>query len=314
MHYGIDIGGTKIEIARFDADWERLDHWRQPTPAADGEALLDTLSAMVAEADRRTGDAGTLGIGVPGVIDPQGRLIAANLPGLRHLSIVTALASRFARPIALENDSRCFIVSEIGPGGSAEGAQHAFGAILGTGAGGGAVVDGRLLRGSGGFAGEWGHLPLSASARDRYSLPALACGCGLEGCLERYVSGPGLVRLHRHFGGDAATAEEWHRDWLAGASAAVLAHECHLDLLGEALANVVKLLAPQIIVLGGGLSALECLLDGLPGALSRHLFPGIATPRIVRSRFGDASGVRGAAMQGAALAQRPANDRTAPSE
>ncbi|WP_110669367.1 ROK family protein [Salinicola halophilus] len=302
MHYGIDIGGTKIEIARFDGAWQRLDHWREPTPADDGEALLETLAAMVAEADRRTGNAGTLGIGIPGVIDRQGNLVAANLPGLRQVSLVRTLAKRFDRPVALENDSRCFIVSETGPGGSAEGVEHAFGAILGTGAGGGAVVGGRPLRGSGGFAGEWGHLPLSASAIARYDLPVLACGCGLEGCLESYVSGPGVARLYRHFGGEGLTAEQWHAAWQAKESSAISAHECHLDLLGEALGNVVKLLAPEVIVVGGGLSTLDCVIDELPGALSRHLFAGIALPRVVRSYFGAASGVRGAAMQGAALA------------
>lgn len=300
MHYGIDVGGTKIEIALFDGRWQRLDHWREPTPASNGDALLDQLSAMVVEADRRTGARGTLGLGFPGVVDGRGHLVAANLPGLRHFPLLPALVSRFTRPVVVGNDSRCFIVSETGPGGAAEGARHAFGAILGTGAGGGAIVDGHLLSGAGGIAGEWGHLPLSAGARERHDLPRLTCGCGLEDCLECYIAGPGLARLHRHFGGDAATAEDWYRAWLNGEPAASRAHQCHMDLLGGALANVVKLLAPEVIVVGGGLSTLDCLVAALPQALASHLFPGIVIPRIVRSRFGDASGVRGAAMLGAA--------------
>jgi len=299
MHYGIDVGGTKTEIAIFDRHWQRLDHWREPTPAEDGAALLTLLAAMVAEADRRSGARGTLGLGFPGVIDGRGCLVTANLPGLRDLPLAPALSGRFDRAFVIDNDSRCFIVSETGPGGAAEGATHAFGAILGTGAGGGAIVEGRLLTGAGRFAGEWGHLPLPAAAREHYGLPLLDCGCGLEGCLETYIAGPGLVRLHRHFGGGSSSAEQWHRALLAHERSARLAHECHLDLLGGALANVVKLLSPQTIVIGGGLSTLDEIVGSLPTALRRHLFAGVDVPMIVRSRFGAASGVRGAAMLGA---------------
>lgn len=299
MHYGIDVGGTKTEIAIFDRHWQRLDHWREATPAADGEALLVLLATMVTEADRRVGMRGTLGLGFPGVLDDRGHLVTANLPGLRDFPLEPALKTRLDRGFAIDNDSRCFIVSETGPGGAAEGVAHAFGAILGTGAGGGAIVGGRLLTGTGRFAGEWGHLPLSAVIRERYDLPLLACGCGLEGCVETYIAGPGLVRLHRHFGGQSACAEQWHLAWQRGERAATLAHECHLDLLGDALANVVKLMSPQVIVLGGGLSAVDGLVDALPAALAGHLFSGVTQPQIVRSRLGAASGVRGAAMLGA---------------
>ncbi|GHB12277.1 transcriptional regulator [Salinicola rhizosphaerae] len=299
MHYGVDIGGTKTEIALFDARWQCLDRWREPTPTDDGERFLAMLDRMTQEADRRSGERGSLGLGFPGVLNERGCLVAANLPGLRDFPLAATLEARIKRPLAIDNDSRCFIVSETGPGGAAAGDRHAFGAILGTGAGGGAIIEGRLLEGAGRFAGEWGHLPLPASARERYGLPVLACGCGLSDCLESWIAGPGLVRLHHHFGGAADTAEQWHAALIAGEDAAERAHRCHLDLLGGALANVVKLLSPQTIVMGGGLSRVDEVLAALPAALSSHLFPGVAVPHIVRSRFGDASGVRGAAMLGA---------------
>ncbi|WP_110597752.1 ROK family protein [Salinicola lusitanus] len=300
MHYGIDVGGTKTEIAIYDRDWACLERWREPTPSDDAEAFLALLAAMVREADRRCAGRGTLGLGFPGVLDERGHLITANLPGLRPLVLETALAAVLDRAFVIENDSRCFMVSEVGPGGAAEGARHAFGAILGTGAGGGAIVDGRLLSGAGRFAGEWGHLPLSAATARRYDLPCITCGCGLAGCLETYIAGPGLARLHRHFGGASASAEAWHAAWQAGEEAAQRARACHLDLLGGALANVVKLLSPQVIVMGGGLSTVEGLLEALPAAISMHLFPGVETPEVVGSRLGASSGVRGAAMLGAA--------------
>lgn len=299
MHYGIDVGGTKTEIAIYDRYWRCLERWRKPTPAQDGEALLALMAVMVNEADRLTGARGSLGLGFPGVIDERGHLVAANLPGLRHFALAPALSMQLDRPFVIENDSRCFVISEAGPGGAAEGASQVFGAILGTGAGGGAIVDGKLLRGAGQFAGEWGHLPLPASAARRYDLPLLRCGCGLEACLETYIAGPGLVRLHRHFGGHSTSAEQWYQAWLAGEPAADQARHCHLELLGGALANVVKLLSPQVIVVGGGLSALEEVISALPAAIGEHLFPGVEAPAVVRSRLGDASGVRGAAMLGA---------------
>ncbi|OLO05776.1 ROK family protein [Salinicola socius] len=304
MHYGIDVGGTKTEIAIYDRQWVCLDRWREPTPSDDGAALLAMLSEMVREADRRQGGRGSLGLGFPGVVDDRGYLIAANLPGLRSFVLEAALATSLDRPFVIENDSRCFVVSETGPGGAAEGVVHAFGAILGTGAGGGAMVAGRLLAGSGRFAGEWGHLPLPAAAARRYDLPLLRCGCGLEACLETYIAGPGLVRLHRHFGGESATAEAWHQAWLADERAAQQAHRCHLELLGGALANVVKLLSPSVIIVGGGLSTLDELMEALPASIAEQLFPGVEVPAVVRSRLGDASGVRGAAMLGAEASRR----------
>jgi len=302
MHYGIDVGGTKTEIAIYDRDWQCLDRWREPTPAQDGEAFLTMLAGLVQQADDRCGSQGTLGLGFPGVLDDQGHLVAANLPGLRAWALETTLAARLDRAFVIENDSRCFVVSETGPGGAAEGQRHVFGAILGTGAGGGAIVEGRLLKGSGRLAGEWGHLPLPAAAAKRYGLPLLPCGCGLQACLETYIAGPGLVRLHHHFGGASTSAEQWHVAWKSGEKAAQRAHECHLELVGGALANVVKLLSPQVIVVGGGLSTVDHFVEALPAAIARQLFADVEMPKVVRSRLGDASGVRGAAMLGAATA------------
>lgn len=302
LHYGIDIGGTKIEIAGFDADFQLLDRWREPTPAADREGFFDTLRSMVLQADRYFGTAGTIGIGFPGIIRPDGTLLSANLPGLSGRDVRNRLAENFDRPVRIDNDCRCFTRSEIAADGAAAGLSNVFGAILGTGAGAGLVVDGKMHYGEQFLAGEWGHLPLPAAVQKTHDLPILECGCGQIGCLEQYISGPGLVRLYESLGGPAnSSTADWLAEYRADDSVARMTADIYMDVLGTALANVLKLLAPQVIVMGGGLSNIPEIVDHLPAAIERHHFPETTICEVRRARFGDSSGVRGAAILGAEI-------------
>lgn len=300
LHYGIDIGGTKIELAGFDADFQLLDRWREPTPADDRRQFFATLRSMVDAADRHFGGTGTIGIGFPGIIKPDGTLLSANLPGMSGQDVRERLNQSFDRSPVIDNDCRCFTRSETAAGGAAAGLSNVFGAILGTGAGAGITMAGEMYYGEQYLAGEWGHLPLPAALQCRYDLPILECGCGQSGCLEQYIAGPGLARLYAHSGGPAdSTTSDWLQAYRAGEDAAVKAHAIHRDALGAALGNVVKLLAPEAIVLGGGLSNIDEIVDDIPDAITPHCFPGTPRCDVRRPHFGDASGVRGAALLGA---------------
>lgn len=295
MIYGVDIGGTKIEFVAFDDALEPVDRVRVDTPADDYSLFLDTLSRLIGEADVRFGHTPRIGLGVPGLKDDQGRALCSNLPGVTGHHVGQDVAARVGRPVATLNDTRCFALSEA-VGGAGEGYRTVFGAILGTGAAGGLVIDGRVEDGHRGLAGEYGHLPLPAPLQQKYGLPIRQCGCGLPGCLEAYVAGDGLMALARHFGASAADAHDLALAWRAGDAPAVAAREAFLDLLGAAFANLVKLCDPDIFVMGGGLSLIDEVVELLPDAIARHLFQGFAPPPVVRARFGDASGVRGAAI------------------
>jgi N-acetylglucosamine kinase len=295
MIYGIDIGGTKIEFVAFDDGLEPVERLRLDTPAHDYQAFTDALAGLIAQADARFGATPPVGLGMPGLVDRQGRALCANLPGVTGHLVARDMAARIGRPVAMLNDTRCFALSEA-RGGAGEGHRVVFGAILGTGAAGGLVIAGSVEDGHRGLAGEYGHLPLPAALQQRYDLPVLRCGCGLAGCFEAYVAGEGLIGLARHFGADVADSRALAAAWRAGQPAALATLEAFLDILGASFANIVKLCDPDVIVLGGGLSLIDEVCAGLPGAIARHLFAGLASPPVLRARFGDSSGVRGAAI------------------
>jgi len=303
IRYGIDIGGTKIELVACDAALEVRHRRRIATPQGDYAGFLAALEALVADADAELGHDGTaIGIALPGVRDRRsGRQLSANVPALTGHSVAADLQARLKRPLHFGNDLQCFALSEA-HGGAAEGYPSMFGAILGTGAGGGYCLQGRLVAGFNGLAGEWGHWSVPAHLLQRHGLSVLDCACGLRGCVERYVSGSGLVALYRHLGADAADAGAVLARADAGDPRARQAAAIHLDLLGHSLAALVLLLDPHVIVLGGGLSQHAPLYDALPSAVAAHLFQGVQVPPIVPPRFGDAGGARGAAL----LAWRPA--------
>ncbi|MGO1069134.1 ROK family protein [Lysobacter sp. CA199] len=295
--YGIDIGGTKIELVACDAALEVRHRQRIATPQGDYAGFLAALEALVAAADAELGHAGTaIGIALPGVRDRRsGRQLSANVPALTGHSVAADLQTRLQRPLHFGNDLQCFALSEA-HGGAAEGYPSMFGAILGTGAGGGYCLHGRLIAGFNGLAGEWGHWSVPAHLLQRHGLPVLDCACGLRGCVERYVSGSGLVALHHHFAGQAADAGAVIALAEAGDARAHQVLSIHLDLLGHSLAALVLVLDPHVIVLGGGLSQHAPLYDVLPAAVAAHLFDGVQVPPIVPPRFGDAGGARGAAL------------------
>ena len=297
--HGIDIGGSKIELVAFrdtDAGLAEVHRERVVTPGTDFDEFIRAIAGLVERADAALGLRAPVGIGLPGVIDSAtGRQISSNVPALNGRLVVGSLHDALQRPIAIGNDCQCFALSEA-QGGAADGLPSMFGAIIGTGAGGGYCVDGRLQRGSNGVAGEWGHWPLPADLLLQYQLPVIDCPCGRRGCLERYVSGPGMSRLHAHLGGDGAEPLAIVARANAGNDVATTTLAMHTDLLGHALATLVLAVDPHAIVLGGGLSQLRHLYDELPAAVRRHLFNGVQAPPILPPRFGDAGGARGAAL------------------
>ncbi|MYM25041.1 ROK family protein [Duganella sp. FT135W] len=298
-YHGIDIGGTKIELVAFAEEGQKIrevHRERIATPGTDFAAFIAAIQDLIARGDDALGLRAPVGIGLPGVIDSvTGRQLSSNVPALNGRLVVQSLEEALQRPLAVGNDCQCFALSEA-QGGAADGMATMFGAIIGTGAGGGYCVNGRLMRGSNGVAGEWGHWPLAASLLAPHGLPLVDCPCGRKGCLERYVSGPGMQQMYRHFGGGDETPLAIVARAQGGSSTAQQTLDVHLDLLGHALATLVLTLDPHAIVLGGGLSQLAHLYEKLPAAMNRHLFPGVRTPPVLPPMFGDAGGARGAAL------------------
>lgn len=295
-YYGLDIGGTKMELVACDQTLEVRYRRRIGTPTLDYEAFLRAIDELVREADEELGHGAAVGLGLPGITDPTtGRQLSSNVPALNGRHVVRELQERLGRPAYAGNDCQCFALSEAN-GGAAQGYASMFGAILGTGAGGGYCLEGRLIVGNNGVAGEWGHWTVPATLLARYALPVLACPCGLEGCLERYVSGSGLSMLYRSLSNREADASEIAKHAEAGDALAKRALDIHLDLLGHGLARLVLAIDPHVIVLGGGLSNLEHLYTALPAAMSAHSFKCVRIPPILRPAFGDAGGARGAAL------------------
>lgn len=295
--YGIDIGGTKIELVACDAAMQVTWRRRISTPQGDYDGFLQAMLGLVAEADTALGRSdAAIGIALPGVRDRRtGRQLSANVPALTGHSVAADLQARLQRRLHFGNDLQCFALSEA-HGGAADGYPSMFGAILGTGAGGGFCLQGRLLSGFNGLAGEWGHWSVPGHLLQRHGLPLIDCACGLQGCVERYVSGSGLAMIERHLGGNAADASAVIALAEAGDARARQALDIHRDLLGHSLAALVLALDPHVIVLGGGLSQYAPLYQQLPAAVSAHLFNGVQVPPIVPPRFGDAGGARGAAL------------------
>lgn len=293
--YGaIDVGGSKIEAALFGEDLKPLHKRRIDTPAESYEALL---AAIVEQADwlgGQTRDLAAIGIGLPGLVDAEtGLAFTANLPATgRRLG--ADLSARLGRKVPVENDCKCFALSEAN-GGAGAGFRTVFGLILGTGVGGGVCVAGRLARGLNGLPGEVGHFGLPAERLARYGLPLVACGCGRIGCYETYVSGPGLSRIAAHVTGRAATPGE-----VAGAAAGDAGmrkvREIWLDLACELVHAVQLTIDPDCVVLGGGLSRMAGLADDLAAAFAAHKLPGVRSPAFRIAQHGDASGTRGAAI------------------
>jgi predicted NBD/HSP70 family sugar kinase len=294
---GVDLGGTKIEAIALDTRGATLWRERVPTPAGDYHAILATVAALVARAERDLGASGcSVGVGTPGSATAAGLIKNANSTCLNGQPLQRDLADTLQRPVRLANDANCLALSEA-TDGAAAGVPVSFSVILGTGVGGGIVVDGRLLDGPNGLAGEWGHMPLPWP--DAGELAAPACFCGRRGCIETWLSGPGIARDHAAHGGPSLTARDIGERAARGDAACAQTLRRHESRLARSLALVIDLLDPHVIVLAGGVSQLDGLTDNVPRLWGEHVFSGglqdAVRTRLVRSRHGDSSGVRGAA-------------------
>lgn len=288
FRFGIDLGGTKIEIVALEGSDERL-RQRLPTPRGDYQATLQTIVQLVRDAERQLGTTGSVGVGIPGTRSPDhGRIKNANSTCLIGQDLQGDLERLLERPVRLANDADCFALSEATDGAGA-GAASVFGVILGTGVGGGIVIHGRLLQGPNAIAGEWGHNALPwRSAADG---PARRCYCGLDDCIETFLSGPAWA-ARSELGLDATQLADAAR---RAEPAAVAATQRYCEQLARALASVINIIDPEVIVLGGGLSNMPALYREVPRLLDRHVFSDQVNTRLVQARHGDSSGVRGAA-------------------
>jgi fructokinase len=299
---GIDLGGTKIEIIALDPSGGVLLRRRRDSPRGDYQKTLDAIAALIAEAEAELGARGTLGFGTPGAISPAtGLLKNSNSTWLNGRPLDRDLAQTLGRPIAMANDADCFALSEATDGAGA-GAASVFGVIVGTGVGGGLVIHGRVLAGPNAIAGEWGHNPLPWPHPDE--LPGPDCYCGLQGCLETWLSGPGLAQDHRRQTGSKAAPPAILAAALAGDAGAEASLRRYDDRLARGLASVINLVDPEVIVLGGGLSQLERLYRTVPALWGRYVFSDTVRTRLVAPMHGDSSGVRGAAWLGRGLDPR----------
>jgi fructokinase len=288
MRIGVDLGGSKIEALALADDGGEILRRRVPTPAHDADAIVAAVVALVRDVERELGQEGRVGIATPGAISPAtGLMKNSNTTCLNGKPLDRMLERAFGRTIRMANDANCFALSET-VDGAAAGADVVFGVILGTGTGGGVVAGGRVLVGRHAVAGEWGHNPLPWPEPDDVFV---ACYCGKRGCIETFLSGAGIAREHPGVDAQGVARAAAQGDDEARATIARYARR-----LGKALASVVNVIDPDVIVLGGGLSNIDALYEGpVAAALVAHAFSdGVDTP-IKRAHHGDSSGVRGAA-------------------
>jgi len=293
IRIGIDLGGTKIEAIALGNDGILLVQRRIPTPAGDYGGIVCAVADLVHGIEREIGKQGSVGIGTPGAISPAtGLLKNSNSVCLNGKPLDRDLSQALGRPIRIANDANCFALSEA-TDGAAAGAQVVFGVIIGTGTGGGIVVRGQILTGCNAISGEWGHNPLPWP--DAVERPGPGCYCGQTGCIETFLSGPGMARDHFEATGRRLTAVDIAQSSAQGDAQAGVTLARYEDRLARALASIINVLDPEVIVLGGGMSNIGRLYGNVPGLWGRYVFSDRVDTRLVRARHGDASGVRGAA-------------------
>ena len=290
---GIDLGGTKIEAAVLGDDGSVRARRRVATPRDDYPATLRSIAALVEDLEAEMGSAAVVGVGMPGTISPATGLVKnANSVWLNGNPLAEDLRRVLPRPLRFANDANCFALSEA-VDGAAAGAGAVFGVIVGTGTGGGVVVHGRIWTGPNAIAGEFGHNPLPWPNVDEG--PGPLCYCGQSGCIETYLSGPGLSRDHERATGQSLDAAGIAARAASGDMAAEATLRRYEDRMARALASVVNILDPDVVVLGGGLSNLSRLYAAVPRLWTRYVFSDRVDTRLVSPRHGDSSGVRGAA-------------------
>lgn len=293
MRLGIDLGGSKIEIIALADDGSELLRQRVATPQGDYQATLQAIAGLVNDVECRLARQGSVGLGIPGAESLSSGLIKnANSTCLIGQPLRRDLQTLLQREIRLANDANCFALSES-IDGSARGARCVFGVILGTGVGGGIVIDGQVLAGANAIAGEWGHNPLIPTEAD--PLRPLPCYCGRSSCIETWLSGPGMAADHLRTSGQALSAESIASLADAGDAACAATLMRYEMRLGRALAGVINILDPDVIVLGGGLSKIHRLYERLPECCGPHVFSDNFCTKFLPPAHGDSSGVRGAA-------------------
>jgi fructokinase len=293
MRIGIDLGGTKIEGVAIADDGHERARRRIAAPRGDYGNTLAAIGGLVGDIERDVAARCSVGVGIPGTVSPATALIKnSNSTWLNGRALADDLSRLLERPIRFANDANCFALSEA-TDGAAAGARVVFGVIVGTGTGGGVVIDHQVLVGANAIGGEWGHNPLPA-ARGVES-PGPPCYCGRSGCIETFLSGPGLERDYAANGGESLTAKEIAARAAAGNALANAAMARYEDRMARALASIINVLDPEVIVLGGGLSNIERLYERVPSLWLPHIFSDRVVTRLVPARHGDSSGVRGAA-------------------
>ena len=293
MRIGVDLGGTKIEVAALDRAGTVAARRRVPTPAHDYRATIATIRDLVGAVEAELGRTCSIGIAMPGALSPATGLVKnANSTCLVGHPFDRDLEAALGRAVRLANDADCFALSEA-VDGAAAGARSVFGAILGTGVGGGIAIGGRLLAGANAIAGEWGHNPLPWPAQSES--PGPLCYCGKSGCIESFLSGPALAADHWRTTGLRQDAEAIARAATDGDAPAQATMARYVDRLARGLASVINIVDPEIVVLGGGLSSIASLYRMVPAVWGRYVFSDTVATRLVPPLHGDASGVRGAA-------------------
>jgi fructokinase len=293
MRIGIDLGGTKIEALAIDRQGAELLRYRVDTPREDYKATILAMAGLVRRIEAETGRVGTVGAGIPGSISSVTGLVKnSNSTWLNGQPLDRDLSAELGHEVRVANDANCLAVSEA-TDGAAAGKRVVFGVILGTGCGGGVAIDGRVHTGQNGIAGEWGHNPLPWATPEEY--PGPECYCGKRGCMEVWISGTGVALDYRRSTGRTRTMREIMHDFEAGDAGARTVVERFEDRLARGLAQVINLLDPDVLVLGGGLSQIQHIYEQVPKRLPEYVFGGEARTPVLQAQFGDSSGVRGAA-------------------
>jgi fructokinase len=293
MRLGIDLGGTKIEIVALADDGAALLRRRVATPHNNYRQTLQAIAGLVRDAEAELGQAVSIGIGTPGALSrATGRLKNSNSVALNGQPVLQDLEALLQRGVRISNDANCFALSEA-TDGAAAGAPVVFGVILGTGVGGGIVVNGHILTGPNAIAGEWGHNPLPWP--QPCELPGPACYCGKHGCIETFLSGTGMAKLHESTAGESLNPAEIVQRATHGDATCEKTLQCYENRLARSLAHVINILDPDVIVLGGGMSNIDRLYANVPALLGPWVFSDRVDTRLVKNRHGDSSGVRGAA-------------------
>lgn len=297
-HYGLDIGGTKIELAVFNEKLEKLHSERVPTPQSSYEDWLQAVENLVKNADQQFSTQGTVGIGVPGFVNRDSGLAEiSNIRVVDGKPIITDLSARLGREVRVENDANCFALSEAW---DSENQQFStvLGLIIGTGFGGGLVFNGKVHSGQIGMAGEVGHIQLNYHALNILGwdkAPIYECGCGNRACLDTYISGRGFELLYRDLVGETLSAKAVIERFYQGEDQTVAFVEKYIELMAASISNLITIFDPDMIVFGGGLSNFDHIYDALPKALPPYLMRSAKVPVFKKAIHGDSGGVRGAA-------------------